>query len=1828
MAVSFGKTKASSVALTHISELTGAKVRIFLSEIAEGVTNYRSMHSLTQQVEHQYHGRFLIELLQNAHDALTEPAPGASGNRVEIVFDPTDSAHGSLLVANDGEPFSPSNFERLSQLGQSDKDPQKSIGNKGIGFRSVLEICESPEIYSRSEPDSPVFDGYCFAFRPDVVKSLAEPIIRLSMDGPIPVWFVTDEPLVDNWSGEMLAKFRKRAQSKAAGWLAGETHYLSPYLLPVPINEVQSARVNDFESRGFATVVRLPLKSADLRGYVLERMEQLSGAAALFLDKIGTLRISRAEGEEKSFVRQSSPQENVLGGVHVVIAHSGGGSGEYWVWSKSLHVPSAPQEFRKAVAALPGRWPEISDITVSVAVRLGNESDCGRFNIYLPTLVPTGSAVHINAPFFGDMSRTSIPFDDAYNRHLLETATDLCLEVVRSRLAGRGETEARAIVDFLAPFGTGPVPQRWLELLDEAQSRASASLCEEPLVLAESGWEPLNLTSLIPSPPKITLLTEEVLRRHATFRIFHRCLDSRLEQIKALAAARFPKTGAYPLESDLAETIAAVAAELHANGGDWNTYWRDVTILLPTGQAELAKHAVLLGGDGALHCVGQGKKVFFIPRQGTEDDSDIGGEGTTTAVPSSLQSSVAFLDEQIQLYDPNRSTIRTAVRGYLGQGLVSQFRVETIFSVVLQQQTPPLPARINGEHSAVCRDILGWAMRLMANVVARGRGTDATLKLLRTVPVPCEGGWFPMQDASFSDGWAGSIGKTLSAYLKDLTSEIAREARQRQLLPPGHTAWGDVGPAQMPLLIAGGVVDGLRLIETKPNTWSSLFHASFYDFELPGPPPIFDSEQWAQYVATVRTEARPSFSTHHPYEVGSLHSFPGMSEYQSLGNETRSALCELILQSLPIWEAGLKKITISKQGGQWNRLELTSPLKHFLRAQPWLVIREGKAATWARPSERWFVPADTLAGRSRHFGHLKALPPALARIVGQRPELATHLRELGMQFFDPHGTTSDPGLLIALTAAVGSDEVSDPNVLLGQIRDAWQRFRPATSQPPIPLVAVRRRDKQLCAVTPTDASPVYLPDSGTYSGELEEFDFPVVAIGTADAKDLREWFVAAYGAKVQLTSGLSLAPHVHGAAWSGFGSTALTDSDLGWLVRPLLVMVAQGRGIHSQAFNERHEILRSARIDWVPNLSVAVMRGELTLANTNVVALWEPTRKTLVVTDHCRTHLEDLSDALSQAIERDDLELPLRYVLRGVDSVDSAPEDVAALLAPLRITPDQVHQVLEHLRGDVGHMARFVSILLAVVSPNSDSAELRSASTEEELAAGLAASGIPGLDVHRTLQVARESHDLFDFGRSISLDFGESATLARWNLTLAKMGQSPLSNRNWSLQLQASLEEVAALVKRLAAHALRQGTAQNYAEICRQYQALATTTDLSRSHWIVGFPHAMHLVERWAESWLNDPAALEAVHGAESPESLRLRLTRAGVLLDLDPDECGRKNNALVDTVARGIDRLRLAAWLSTSPATAAHDDWRPLVDEYRGAAAAALAGEAFTSEWSEQHVVLLLRQGVPHPGLPQFQAALDASKDLASLQASLGLSSQDIENAQGRLDAMKAERIRRKSIVKVCGENFDGSDDNLGQLWGFLSSRISDEELAKAMPFNLAKPMTLAPFKRTTKTQGDTPKSSTGRPERQSKAVEELIGLAGEIHVFRMLRQQYGEDAVPSSAWISENSRRVFTFNQADDTRGCDFAFTVKGRQYRVEVKASAGDDETFKLGSSEIRLAMEIGTKGKRRREVFVLVHVKNALSPQPSAVALPNPYDPKHTGMFSIEEADARVRYRARN
>ncbi len=46
-----------------VIQKTLGEIRTFLDEITNGTSNYRSLHSLTEQIGDQYHGRYLIELI-------------------------------------------------------------------------------------------------------------------------------------------------------------------------------------------------------------------------------------------------------------------------------------------------------------------------------------------------------------------------------------------------------------------------------------------------------------------------------------------------------------------------------------------------------------------------------------------------------------------------------------------------------------------------------------------------------------------------------------------------------------------------------------------------------------------------------------------------------------------------------------------------------------------------------------------------------------------------------------------------------------------------------------------------------------------------------------------------------------------------------------------------------------------------------------------------------------------------------------------------------------------------------------------------------------------------------------------------------------------------------------------------------------------------------------------------------------------------------------------------------------------------------------------------------------------------------------------------------------------------------------------------------------------------------------------------------------------------------------------------------------------------------------------------------------------------------------
>jgi hypothetical protein len=216
----------------------------------------RAVHATAEQVQttcsfaraerllgREYHGRFLIELLQNAADAWRSHAGPGERSPVRVLLD-TDGP--ALLVANCGEPFPAAVvLDSLGHIGRSTKAQGEAIGHKGIGFKSVLEVSSTPELYSGLGAGPPGL-----AVRFDATAALAD--IRDAS----PAW---DEHVA------------------AVGDLVGELDAVPVLRFPRWVDTPPPV-VSELADEGFTTVIRLPW------GGALPREDWLALVRSAFAD--------------------------------------------------------------------------------------------------------------------------------------------------------------------------------------------------------------------------------------------------------------------------------------------------------------------------------------------------------------------------------------------------------------------------------------------------------------------------------------------------------------------------------------------------------------------------------------------------------------------------------------------------------------------------------------------------------------------------------------------------------------------------------------------------------------------------------------------------------------------------------------------------------------------------------------------------------------------------------------------------------------------------------------------------------------------------------------------------------------------------------------------------------------------------------------------------------------------------------------------------------------------------------------------------------------------------------------------------------------------------------------------------------------------------------------------------------------------------------------------------------------------------------------------------------------------------------------------------------
>lgn len=282
-----------------VESIVDQREKVFTSDPDDMVGAYRREVGYSND----YRGRELLELLQNADDA----SPGEPRTqRATLIL-----CEEGLCFANTGEPFSEGGIKSLIVSNNSPKKrgEAKYIGNRGLGFRSVLGWTNSPFILSgnlsvgfdRRRAEQWLED---LANRDEGVQRKVEEERQASGLMPIPTLAIP--AILDE-------------QDTASSSPSEEPNFVAIWAL-----------ANSLRAEGYDTVIALPFTEPNAFKEARAQLERTGREVLLFLRHIGELVIRSPQGQTKwiaqgsdSSVEISSDEEGQPPSRWEVLAEAG-----------------------------------------------------------------------------------------------------------------------------------------------------------------------------------------------------------------------------------------------------------------------------------------------------------------------------------------------------------------------------------------------------------------------------------------------------------------------------------------------------------------------------------------------------------------------------------------------------------------------------------------------------------------------------------------------------------------------------------------------------------------------------------------------------------------------------------------------------------------------------------------------------------------------------------------------------------------------------------------------------------------------------------------------------------------------------------------------------------------------------------------------------------------------------------------------------------------------------------------------------------------------------------------------------------------------------------------------------------------------------------------------------------------------------------------------------------------------------------------------------------------------------------------------------------------
>jgi hypothetical protein len=692
----------------------------------------------------------------------------------------------------------------------------------------------------------------------------------------------------------------------------------------------------------------------------------------------------------------------------------------------------------------------------------------------------------------------------------------------------------------------------------------------------------------------------------------------------------------------------------------------------------------------------------------------------------------------------------------------------------------------------------------------------------------------------------------------------------------------------------------------------------------------------------------------------------------------------------------------------------------------------------------------------------------------------------------------------------------------------------------------------------------------------------------------------------------------------------LEESPLNWLI-PLALTVAafagdNAYGSQTNKFQAALATFRSASFERVEGLVVRIVRREELASECDPAkAFWDAETNTILVDTSASGWVEALAGPLQRMLERGDLGPSLRLALSKLGEQEEVePAQIVDALTALDILESQLDEVRKLCAGALSWIVGRLRPAVALLDSSFELLQLDDVDTHEQLHRVLGEE-LGGVPVGWLIERAADSRNDRAMGLSLFTHLGSRAELNAWNEALVRLGPPyrSLENEACNAEFTGHVLSARTPLCALARFFCKGGRESLFPAMVGAITKVLPSEDLASRYWSVPFSESMRAAGGvFRANGVTSPL-INRLMVAASVEQLIEELDAFDTAIQprLDPTVIHSGNRILCKSL---LEKTRRAAIVWCRRHQRELGVWSRGLDELIQSINAQLdAGPGFVDEWDEARVLKTFGHHITRdPAHKEFWEALDASVNFNTLLQRLGFAEVDLGEAEDVLRAAQEKERRAARQVEVCGVAFDADPKNFDQLWPIIIKQMPDTQIDTMDLQQLTKLQALSSAQRRSSRGG-----SGGRATRLQRVPEDrrkLIGLVGEMFVYRLLTKKFGNSVVSPACWVSELSVHVFHANKmtANDALGYDFEIHKGKQALYFEVKSTSSEGDEFELGSSEIRKAVECA---KSKRAIYRIVHVHNALSSSPTYRVLPNPYEEANAGLFVFEDAGLRVRYR---